>query len=939
MNEEKSFYLSVCRLLQAYPLYDHRAPDGEEYCLRVLLIGNGEKLDALRNKILSHGQLLDTRLEVTVVTKEKKAALERLAKDAHDLKRFIRIEGCENTVEMDCGVLLYKEADVSEANIREILDEHAGGRKYVLISLETDADAPKAIEPASGQVIAWVAGDTIRICGTDERFLPDRKGSDMEDLEQVAYRLHYAYEKGNDPYITNREIRTNFHVMYNYRSNIESALHIQSKIKCAGIDPTGLSSAAEKFGEKMTEDIQNGGDLLDRLAQLEHRRWCVSKATDGRRVPEKLDVIYGDDGSTTHSKGEKPVKWHAALVPYILDKSYRTRLSEEDWLVAAPDTITDLDELDKQTLRIHRYCAEISRERMELSREDITKLKNALPDGLKNHAERMKEALDKMLYGSRDDVFLYRYHLRKLEEDIQKIKDDESKKCDLTPVKKILSVLNQHMGAPIEYLTRKDYKKQNLIQIGSIPFALCGWKSAVLVKLMAESVQECVAAAWQLEPEKIAFVDTAETLEDLKHLHRKAQQIEWFLSRNCDRVISSYHIFVPRSAVYLRGRDDKNEPMEVRLHELLIHEPGFFGSGDWKLYETDSLEPETLRPRFTELMYECNASSIDMTGGKPSLISLANNYARYSRTSAFFIQNNRIYNCSGARSMELQALDKGIGVQQLFDQVGAQRIKQDDENISDAFYEQCGDLWKIAREHAKDWYRFCLCFAKAYRCKEESTDPDEYLCVPGAAFTQTVNNGFKEYESEFDDILKQLRDGGLLTWDPVRGVYRVPGEEVLACLRNSGKILEYYIYCTARKLSEFDEVVMSWMFRHADDSGAAKNELDVICTSQNGNLFISAKNVALSSLERNNFLNYVCYEVGWLADRFGGSSHKSILAAPNVPQFEADKRSRLVQHAMKRGVYLLGDKCFEDENLIQVLKNIDQGKEDWCEFLLPACVS
>lgn len=915
MGEIRSFDLSICRLLQEYPLYDYRTPKGETFDLSVLLIGRGAHMDTLRSKILSNGQLLDTALAVTAVSENTLEEADKLQKAAPDLKRFISIQG--ETAEWDCGSLRFETEAMDD--LQAVLEKYRHF-KYVLISLETRDEAPVFVTSVPGQVVAWVAGDSITVCGPERKtFFPERDDKAVGELLDVAYRLHYAYEKGNDPYITNREIRENFNdpERYNYQSNIECALHVRSKIKCAGIDPTATNSAAEAFARKMAEDPR----LLGRLAQLEHRRWCVSKAAGGRRKPENVHVIYGDDGSTTHSD-----EWHVALVPYTeLDR----HLMDHDWIADAPDTIDGLDELDKQTLRVHRQCARISKGKLEKAQKEVSNLKKALPEGLGHYADLIDETLKEMLDGKQHALFLYRSHIRKLEMALGKEKSDAT-----------LKTLKQLMGAPIEYLTRKDYKKQNLVLVGSIPFALCGWKSTVLVKLMADSVQDCVAAAWQLEPGQLIFVDTAQTLEDLKHLHRKAQQVEWFLSRNCEQVKPSYRIFVPRNAVFIQGRDEENKPDQLRLHDLLRCEPGFFGNGDWKLIEVDSLEPEVLRPRFVDLMNKLGTTSIDLTGGKPSLIALANGYARYSQAGAFFVQGNRIYNCSGARGMEMQALDKGLSVQQLFDQAGARRIKQDDENISDTFFAQCETLWKIAHRHTEYWHYFCVSVSRAYADPGAASGTGVSLGIQKAALEDHFGDSFRiggssrVLKAQFEPILQDLLDSGLVEYVAGEDCYQISCEEVLACLRNSGKVLEYYIYCSARKSGCFEDVVMSWMFRHAEGAGAAKNEVDVICTGKTCNLFISAKNVSLNSLKQNGFLNYVCYEVGWLADRFGGSSHRTVLAAPNVPQFEGDKLSRQAAHAMSRGVYLLGDRCFEPGKLEEVLKRIVNGRENWCTFLV-----
>ena len=407
---------------------------------------------------------------------------------------------------------------------------------------------------------------------------------------------------------------------------------------------------------------------------------------------------------------------------------------------------------------------------------------------------------------------------------------------------------------------------------------------------------------------------------------------------------SSYHVFVPGKTKCFPDiaaqKDAEENDVTLYLENIKDYDPSFFGSGDWFIHACPTLYPDDLRPRFVDLMCEYGATSIDMTGGKPALITLADGYARNNRAGAFFIRDNQIRDFYGARGIEQQSLEKGLTVQQLFDQTEAEMIKRDDEKIDAAFFEKYQALWKIAHENAPVWYNFCLCFAKAYRDKPGSPHAEEYLRVPAGLLRTYFAGKFRMagenrvLTGEFEAILDALVDAGLLTYNGSGAFYQAACEEVVACLRNSGKVLEYYIYCTVKFSPTFQNQAMSWLFRHNAGASAAKNEVDIICTAGHTPVFISAKNVTADSLGKNNFLNYVCYEVGWLADRFGSLGTKTILAAPNVPQFENGQRSDYVARAMSRGVYLLGDRCFEPGKLSKVLDLIVRDKKDWCEFLL-----
>ena len=192
------------------------------------------------------------------------------------------------------------------------------------------------------------------------------------------------------------------------------------------------------------------------------------------------------------------------------------------------------------------------------------------------------------------------------------------------------------------------------------------------------------------------------------------------------------------------------------------------------------------------------------------------------------------------------------------------------------------------------------------------------------------------YEAEYTALLKGLEKAGVINNLIIKKdtvCLDFATDEFLFSLRNSGKVLEYYLYYTALQECQFDDAEVSWSFFHSAGENAAENELDIICTKGTTSLFISAKNVNVETFKDSSFLNNVCYEVSGLANTFGIQATR-ILAAPRLPQFENGELGHYVQRALSRGVYLLGDKCFEGDNLSRVLDRIARGDEDWCQFLL-----
>ena len=78
------FRLLCCRLFEDYPLYDYRIEqiDSDVANLNVLIIGSGSRIEPILHEVLQMGQLMNTKLDVTVATPNAKATL------SHPLRGF-----------------------------------------------------------------------------------------------------------------------------------------------------------------------------------------------------------------------------------------------------------------------------------------------------------------------------------------------------------------------------------------------------------------------------------------------------------------------------------------------------------------------------------------------------------------------------------------------------------------------------------------------------------------------------------------------------------------------------------------------------------------------------------------------------------------------------------------------------------------------------------
>lgn len=929
---QANFTHTIINLLLNHPLYRYCTSEDGSFRLSVLLIGGSDRLAQLRNMVLSHGQLLNTALEVTVVTEDLADAEAQLLKEAPELGRFLLIRGLTGAPECEwnLGTLTYQENRDIRKDLPAILASHNQYR-YVLIDGEYVTEAVRALPSGSERLIAWIDGDTIRICGSQpESFSPVLDTTLSEEIRDIAYRIHSAYEKGADPRKTDWEIQESFENPYNYASNVECAIHVRSKIWSAGIDPDD-PGFAERFARTFNRSIQAGQSLWQDLAQLEHRRWCVSKLAKGFRQGGVAHICHGS-GETSHNSAEKR---HACLVRYGKKGSnineYYRRLTDDDWDEEDPDSLSGLDPLDLQTLRIHKRCGELMEKRLDSCIAILDELDPILDEDLILCTNRLRGTMERMRAQDRDAVYLYQEQLH----DLHQLMRQQG----LDTGKEILDRLIRDMTVPAEYLLRKDYKEVNFDIIRQI--ALYSHKIPTLVKLMCDEDWECIHSAYHFRPDRLVFLNTAETAAELGKIQQQALRLDSFLRDYCPGTETAYHIFTPKKLRLTQGnaRHSGSLPKEAQSE--------LFAGWNCHVYSVDSLDSDSISPIFGSIMHDSRATAIDTTNGKHIFISPTESYARLGLASAFVVTNQEIRNLRGAQIIDRIVLDSGFSVQELFDLAKAQKIKQDAAELSDVFLRQYRQLWEIASD-PKTWYRFCQSASDA--CHNFRIDRKKLA----DAFIREAEKIIRkkdtpaESEKKREEMLRclhatadQLADAGILAADPENRAYTISCPEVLSSLRNPGKVLEYFIYCTVGCSDLFADAAMSWFFRHGEAPTSAKNEIDVICTHKNAALFISAKHVNENSFD-SEFLQKACMQVHWLAHRFGGPNPKPILAAPVVQVYDEKGRMDVrIQRARDWGVYLLGSECFEKGRLPLILDAIARDTQQdgdplhWCKSILP----
>lgn len=1021
MKAITDFKLSCCKLFDSFPLYHYRTEsEGTTQKLNVLLMGYGSRMETILHEILTNGQLLDTDLSVTVVSPAAPGMCRSLQEKAPYLGHFVGIylnyQPLSTPDESDrIAALHFDEARLTPENVPDLLLERCECN-YIIISTGSDeknlALAKACTEFIADQktLIAYVqkraAVEEIEVISpltTLHPFGTEKEALYRKQLEQIAFNLHFVYEKSQNERARIPQILERFYEPYNYVSNMEAAVHIRSKLACCGIETDDQLEAAQKFHHLMTQQP----DLVNQLSVLEHRRWMMEKLLQGYRQLEELNLIYSRRGVRTHSSEER---WHCCLVS--CDPTGQSRIRPEDWKNAdKAGAMTHLDQLDQMSLRIHWKCAQISKTNRPHVLEMLQSIRSALTGHItfsENTLETEKQmelAISQMYQQKKSAIPLYEREWHTLKELIS-----AEGMLQSTMLTEQLCLLNSALEPLIEYISKKDYKKADFHFIEKIPFVLTHKTILSMMKILSEKNADNLFSAWQLEPESMTFLGCAGQMTELEQLRQQADNILRFVKESGLSAQVSWHIIVPEFMGILKK--DKKE---------------LFRKWDCILHAAPTLQAEHINTVTDEILSNLSVDLIDVSGSDRLLSRAAERSAEQKGIPLVYVRKGQILNLADAVQWEYPAPRKNMTVREMFSLSGAVLQAEEGSKLSDisALYEK---FWNIANQ-TNLWSAFCSCVqeafkntpkpTKTYKLNPAETEPsirfievrpdvtaalipvlnrmqklgfvlelaisaseNDMRCIrftaPGQKFATFLRaslielcekftsssyfhlkrNGYmviltlcdfsvkkmvlpEEHQDSYKKLLAQLGSSQILTnltWTAA-GEYsfNFASADILNAFQLSGRVLEYFLYYSALLEGHFTDVSMGWKFLHSSSSDSAENELDVICTKGTASLFISAKMVQADLLKYQNKLNYFLYEVSLLADRFGINT-KPVLAAPALPQFEERDGKRVlsaeVQGALRRGVYLLGQECFSSaQSMGQVLDNIIEGREEWCEFL------
>lgn len=351
--------------------------------------------------------------------------------------------------------------------------------------------------------------------------------------------------------------------------------------------------------------------------------------------------------------------------------------------------------------------------------------------------------------------------------------------------------------------------------------------------------------------------------------------------------------FRPKNVVYLGTRKLKSKRVKNNiitcLRTLGLDTKCFF-------YSTDMQNIETIIGELEHILGLFGKVAIDLTGGSEVALVAVGMLAREKNIPLFRYDRyehcyRNIYCCPSADGVKSDPhftvpaiLAMAGGVMKEHGHVSLDAL--DDESATDIF-----NLWEIYKSRHKIWHRIV-----SYMQQAVKYGSDETLEVNAPAVIYSKD---KLVSCELS-VAKELAQAGIIenyTSDPSGISFSFKNRLMRSCLIDTGVCLELYVYATALKTREYDDVKISVVVDWDGDLSQrinTINEIDIMLVRGQIPVFISCKSGAPTVVALN--------EIKTLAKQFGGENGRAVLVTMS------DVRTRdehLYQRASDMGVMVI----------------------------------
>ena len=215
-------------------------------------------------------------------------------------------------------------------------------------------------------------------------------------------------------------------------------------------------------------------------------------------------------------------------------------------------------------------------------------------------------------------------------------------------------------------------------------------------------------------------------------------------------------------------------------------------------------------------------------------------------------------------------------------------------------------LWRIASSDPSRWNRMLSILAEF----ESWADSLQQVFLM-LRYVQGRMSGFPEKKEKMLELLRELREGGIIT-DLSRGdilEYTYTTELNRLCTTKAGNVLEVKALLEARRVEQggrplFDDCMMGVQIDwdgviHAPEERIPEthNEIDLILLHGTTPLFVSCKNGDVDESE--------LYKLHTVATRFGGENARKMLIVSNLEKKNPTSARALRQRTVDMGIYLV----------------------------------
>lgn len=378
--------------------------------------------------------------------------------------------------------------------------------------------------------------------------------------------------------------------------------------------------------------------------------------------------------------------------------------------------------------------------------------------------------------------------------------------------------------------------------------------------------------------EEVKFPDTIMEIYDDEQIHNVLAITE----------------FKPQNVVYIGTRKLKSKRIKSNiiacLRSLGLESKCFF-------YSTDMLSLEAVTNELESILEDFPGMVIDLTGGSEVALVAIGMLAKEKniplmRYDKYDRKYRNIHNCPAAEML----ISSPHFTVQAFLRLAGGEIKNhghlsvdhlDDDSAADIF-----KIWEIFKSNYKNWHRLVSFLQLA--SKRQSDTVSLYVST-----SKVIYSGDKLVNCDLTMLRTLSRIGIIKNFEESesRISFDYKNELMRSCLIDVGVCLELFVFATATKSGEFDDVQLSVVVDWDGDLDArinTVNEIDVMLVKGQVPVFISCKSGDPSVVALN--------EIKTLSSKFGGQNGRAVLVTMS------DVRNRdpyLYQRASDMGVMVI----------------------------------